>query len=184
MPRPRFPFVPPFAVAGVLLVSVGCGSGAPQPASTDTSRPVEVRPDPAAERALITLTGCVERSISPGEYTLASVATGGVTASADVQRGAAGQAPIEPDDQARLRASSSYRLLVLGDHDLAPLVGKRVTVRGRLAPEVARDEPAAPSAGREVASSPTGSTVAGEAPELRGFYVESTRTISESCASR
>jgi hypothetical protein len=165
--------------------AAGAGEENQAAAARDESVPAGVRPDPAAERQVITLTGCLQRGISPAEFTLVSVATAGITEPAQPRRqqGAAAPNPT-PESAADVRAASSYRLMSLGDEDLSEYVGQRVTVSGRLAAESAQSAPAGDEEhGRQVAADSTSSTVAATAPPLRGFYVASVRKVDDSCAA-
>jgi hypothetical protein len=163
---------------------MACGGGRTDESTPETTTSPGVQPDPSAERRFITLTGCLQRGVSPGEYVLASVATAGVTdplSTTEAQRGAA--AP-DPEAQAQLAAASSYRLVPMSDEDLAEHVDTRVTVRGRLAaeaPSQPMDE--AGRAGTPAGSTPTSATVTAEAPALRGLYVESLRKVADDCSA-
>jgi hypothetical protein len=177
------------AVALVLVGALGlhaCGGGDSRQAATPeaTTTPAE-RTDPSAERQVITLTGCLERGVSPGEFTLMSVATAGVTTPAAPQRGA-DASRVDPESRADLQAASSYRLVTLDeDDDFSEYVGQRVTVSGRLAAEGPDTRtPSTPPEGKPVASDRTSATVTADAPPLRGFYVASIRKVDDSCSAQ
>jgi hypothetical protein len=186
------------AFAGALGLQAACGGGdrdaanmdqpaadAQSQAAHDGSTPIGVTPDPSAERQVITLTGCLQRGVTPSEFTLVSVGTGGITEPAAPRRqeGAAESNPT-PESRADLMAATSYRVVATGDEDLSQYAGQRVTVSGRLA---AKAPAAAPrqgeEAGREVESDTTSSTVAGTPSDLRGFYVSSVRKVADTCAA-
>jgi hypothetical protein len=131
---------------------------------------------------MITLTGCLLRGASPAEFTLASVATAGNIPPAPVPGDQQGASAPSAEGQAQLRADSTYRLVSLGDEDLVKYEGKRVSVRGRLAVEApASPAPQGMEKGVQVEQGPTDSTVAAKAPVLRGFYVQSIRSLNDSC---
>jgi hypothetical protein len=140
---------------------------------------------------MIRMTGCVERGVDASQYTLASVATAGVTGTTGDPHS------IASEQEAQARAATSYRLLTLDDTDLSKYVGNRVTVLGRLAPDLPGAPPQAlpaPGAAAKPQSSqpgkgqtnqsqtdPTGTTVTGQAPPLRGFWVERVQKIADTC---
>ena len=100
---------------------------------------------------------------------------------------------------ATLAAGSSYRLIADdAEHreEMAKHENKRVVVRGRLAAEgpvgtTGNDGDAAgpgpqggaTAGGTVTDSSPSNATVAGSAPPLRGFHVESVKKVGESCSA-
>jgi hypothetical protein len=154
-------------------------------AGDDATSPSGVTPDPSAERQVITLTGCVQQGV-PGEFTLASVVTAGVLDAAPPRQEGAAEYRPDPASQAAAVAASSYRLVTTDDdHDLTEYVGQRVTVAGRLANEsgTTQASPEGARTGTEVTSEPTHSTVVGNAPSLRGFYVTSLRKVSDTCSA-
>jgi hypothetical protein len=167
------------AFAGALALQVACGGGSDRPADLDGATPPGTEAAASAERQVITLTGCLQRGPAPSEFTLASVATAGV-----IPSGQTGQAAGSEESRAAVAAAASYRLLSMGDEDLAQYDGQRVTVSGRLAPET--PEAATPNdnpKGVEVQKDTTSSTVVAEAPTLRGFYVESIRKVDDNCSA-
>jgi hypothetical protein len=101
---------------------------------------------------------------------------------------------------ATLAAGSSYRLIADdADHseEMAKHENKRVVVRGRLAAEGpvgttgnaggaagTGTQGGATAGGTVTESSPTNATVAGSAPPLRGFHVESVKKVGESCSAQ
>jgi hypothetical protein len=190
-------FIVAVALTGAIGVQLGCSSNrgtttessaqTNQAASGDATTSPGVRSDPASERQVITLTGCLQRGASPSEFMLASVATAGVTdvvpgATQATQQGAAETTAMQ--SQAALMAETSYRLVALGDDDLAQFDGKRVAVSGRLAAEApASAAPARSETGTQVEDGPTSATVAAQAPALRGFYVQSIRKIDDDCSA-
>jgi hypothetical protein len=169
-------------------ITVGaCGGGTAERAE-DQQSPTASTADPGAARQTITLTGCLKRGVQPGEFTLASVGTGGVldpAAPAAADERADSAAPGNTAESAgTIRAGTSYRLVADADEDLHEYVDKRVAVRGRLA----ADTPVGttgdlPEEGVVVESSPTNATVAADAPPLRGFHVESVNKVADSCAA-
>jgi hypothetical protein len=100
---------------------------------------------------------------------------------------------------ATLAAGSSYRLIADdAEHreEMAKHENKRVVVRGRLAAEGpvgttgnaggaagTGTKGGATAGGTVTDSSPTNATVAGSAPPLRGFHVESVKKVGESCSA-
>jgi len=184
-------------LAGAVALGSACQGRQTEPAATDATTPVAGQTDASAERQMITLTGCLQRGPA-GEFTLASVATGGVLEPGETpERENTAPAASTPESRAQLSASSSYRLLPAEDQDFSEYANARVAVRGRLAPDVptgtAGTRPQDGSAGdtsagkadtgTEVESGAATSTVAGSAPPLRGFHVESLRKVSDSCSN-
>lgn len=190
-------------VTAVLLAAAGAALPACRGRDVGTSAQHEAgtpgaAADPSAERQPISLTGCMQRGAA-GEYTLASVATGGVTEPGEAkdERSWTADKDSTPESRAQLSAVSSYRLVPAEeDQDFAEYVNTRVAVRGRLAADVptgtsgtaarpqgtAGDQSGTGRApGGEVERGATSSTVVGEAAPLRGFYVESIRKVADSC---
>lgn len=172
---------------GSALTVGACGGGTNERAG-DQQSPTASTADPAAARQTITLTGCLKRGVQPGEFTLASVGTGGVldpTAPADAdERANTAEPGSTPESAGTIRAGTSYRLVADADENLHEYVDKRVAVRGRLA----ADTPVGttgdlPEEGVVVESSPTNATVAADAPPLRGFHVESVNEVADSCGA-
>jgi hypothetical protein len=159
------------------------GSGAQRTSVDDDSVPPAVRPDPATESQVITLTGCLQRDVAPVEFTLASVATAGIIDPAPVRQEGAAESRLDPGARASVVADSSYRLLAEDDADLVSHVGHRVTVAGRLAAETPHNPPPSQPRGAEVGRDTTSSTVVADAPELRGFHVTSIRKVSDTCSA-
>jgi hypothetical protein len=116
-----------------------------------------------------------------------------------------GRAPTDTDTSspaaaATLASGSSYRLIA-DDADkrqeLAKYENTRVAVRGRLAAEGpvgttgtaagatgTGTQGGATAGGTVTDSSASNATVAGSAPSLRGFHVESVKKVGESCAAQ
>jgi hypothetical protein len=179
----------------LLTAALMCGAmaftGACQardPGEVDSTTNPGMAADAAAQRQMLTLTGCVQRGVGAGEYVLASVGTSGVlgTTGDDQQ---ARSWTVEPGDtdraQGRVAAATSYRLVTMGEgENLEEFVGQRVAARGRLAAEAPAEstpESEIPEGGVVVESGPTGAVVQGGAPPLRGFYYESVRRVSDTC---
>jgi hypothetical protein len=177
-------------VAAMALV-LGCEAREVQP-------PGDVPPgaatDPAAERQLIRLTGCLRPDAQPGRFVLASVATAGTTGGGEAEQARSWTAEDETTfaDQERAIANSTYQLIPADDQNLAEFVNMRVTVRGLLAPDVPSAAGATATAGegdtpstgasKEVASSTTASKVQAQAPPpLRGLHVEEISKVADSC---
>ena len=187
--------------------------GGPQARTADGTAPAEGVTSAAAEQQIVTLTGCLKRDVQPGSYALVSVATAGVlddTNAAQQQRrqGTKGQNggdrgakantdTATPGSIATLAAGSSYSLIPAEAdqrEELAKLENKRVTVRGRLAADAPvgtsgnagdpRQSGTASSGGTVVDSSATNATVAGSAPTLRGFHLQSVKKVGDSCAAQ
>jgi hypothetical protein len=143
----------------------------------------------SAERQIITLTGCLQRGVQPGVYNLMSVATAGVVG----EGGTTGEQPKGGETEtsaAQLASSSSYQLIASTDEhrqDMAQYENQRVAVRGRLSADVpvgtTGSDQGASAGGKVVDSSATNATVAGSAPPLRGFHVESVRKVGDSCGT-
>jgi hypothetical protein len=182
--------------------------GGPQ-ARADATTPPQAVTSASAERQIVTLTGCLKRDVQPGTYALISVATAGVlddgSASQQQRRrdmkkpdtrtqNGPPEGPDTPGSVASLASGSSYRLIPSEDEqrqDMAKYENQRVAVRGRIAAEApvgtagnAGNAGATPSDGKVVDSSATHATVAGSAPTLRGFYVESVRKVGDSCEAQ
>jgi hypothetical protein len=183
--------------------------GGPQAKAADGTAPPEGVTSTAAEQQIVTLTGCLKRDVQPGSYALVSVATAGVLNDKDAAQqrrgqgakgqddGSGSQANIDtatPGSMATLASGSSYSLIpAKADQrdELAKLEKTRVTVRGRLAADTPvgtsgnagdpRQSGSASSGGTVVDSSATNATVAGAAPTLRGFHLQSVTKVADSC---
>jgi hypothetical protein len=145
-----------------------------------------VAPDAAMEHQRIRLTGCVERGTGIGEYLLTGVATAGIVDPPEEEqtdkRSWTAEPQTTPEAAARLKAASTYRL-VASEENLADYVGNRVTVGGRLAveaPEATAGD--TPEGGELVESTPDSATIVAEAPQSRGFYVDSISKVSDTCS--
>jgi hypothetical protein len=181
------------ALAMGSLIAAGCGrSERATTGSREANEPPGARADASAERQPITLTGCVQRGTAPGTFILASTATAGVTggggeARRELPRDVNGQERSAPDkstdtSRAQLASASSYRLMPSANDDLGQYENKRVSVRGRLAAETpVGTSGTTPAEGHTVDSSATNATVAGSAPQLRGFQVVSVDVVADSC---
>ena len=211
----------------LIMVALGAGTqacssgerahGGPE-AKADPNAPPEGVTSAAAERQIITLTGCLKRDVQPGTYALMSVATAGVlddTSSAQQKRrqdtkeqsggsqagrSAADTDTATPASVATLASGSSYRLIANDAEqrqEIAKHENQRVTVRGRLAAEGpvgttgdakgatgAGNQGGATAGGTVTDSSATNATVAGAAPSLRGFHVESVNKVGDSCSAQ
>jgi hypothetical protein len=105
-----------------------------------------------------------------------------------------------PASAATLASGSSYRLIAEDAdqrQEMAKHENTRVVVRGRLAAEgpvgttgnaagaaAAGPQGSAAAGGTVTDSSATNATVAGSAPSLRGFYVESVNKVGDSCSAQ
>jgi len=182
------------ALAMSSLMLAGCGRSEPTTGSREANEPPGARADASAERQPITLTGCVRSGTEPGTFILASTATAGVTGGQgetrrELPRDVNGQERSAQDtstdtSRAQLAAASSYRLMPSADENLGQYENKRVSIRGRLAAESpVGTSGTTPSEGQTVDSSSTSATVAGSAPQLRGFQVVSVDVVADSCAA-
>jgi hypothetical protein len=210
----------------LIMVVLGAGTqacssgerahGGPE-AKANPNAPPEGVTSGAAERQIITLTGCLKRDVQPGSYALMSVATAGVlddSSAAQQKRrqdmkgqsgGSQAGGPATDTDTATaasiatLASGSSYRLIANDAEqrqELAKHENARVTVRGRLAAETpvgttgnatgasgTGNQGGAAAGGTVTDSSATNATVAGSAPSLRGFHVESVSKVGDSCSA-
>jgi len=172
-------------LAMAAIVMLGCEAREVE-APGDT--PPAAATDPAAERQLIRLTGCVRPDAQPGRYVLASVATGGIAQGEDEGEQARSWTTEDETtwtDQERAMAASTYQLIPAEDQDLSEFEDQRVMVRGMLAADVPGQTAGAEATtgrGTEVASSDTASKVEAEAPPpLRGLHVEEISKVADSC---
>jgi hypothetical protein len=176
--------------AALTAASLGlaCGEGRQPGTQTPGEQPPSVQTDPVAERGFIRLTGCVKPDATPGRYVLASVATAGVL-STDEQgedaRSWTAEGETTTAAQGSAMATSTYQLIPDDDENLARYENQRVMVRGRLAAEVPQGTGGTAGTtgetGTEIQRDATGSTVAADAPPLRGLHVESVNGIADTC---
>jgi hypothetical protein len=180
-------FLTAAVLCGTMAVMGACE--ARDPGQADGTAPPGTMADAAAQRQVITVTGCLQRGVGVGEYVLASVGTAGVIGTTGVEeQGRSWTADAGETDRAqgRIASATSYRLVTMGEgENLEEFVGQRVAARGRLAAEApAHAAPQAediPEEGRVVESGPTGAVVEGSAPPLRGFYYESVNRVADTC---
>jgi hypothetical protein len=139
------------ALAGAVALLVACE--ARQMPEPDVATHPGQQPDPAAQGRIVSLTGCLQPGDTPGEYTLASVATAGVLPGTgeprqDDRSYTVDRPPASPEDQAALVADTSYRVIPTGDvgDDLREHLNQRVTLVGRVAADVPQHGGAQPSA--------------------------------------
>jgi hypothetical protein len=175
--------------SSALALQAGCSPQEERMAqSADPTTTPGTTADPFSETRHIRLTGCVERGTGAGEYLLTGVATAGVVDAPEEaqqdERSWTADPATSPEAAARLKAGSTYRLLVSGlDEDLSEYVGNRVTVGGRLAAEVPeRGTGGLAAEGETVESHREGTTVLGTAPQARGFHADSINRVSDTCA--
>lgn len=180
-------FLSAAVLSSALFVLGACE--ARDPGQVDGTTPPGAMADRSAG-SVVTLTGCLQRGVAPGEYVLASVGTAGVigtTGEAEDQGRSWTVDPAETDRAAgRVASATSYRLVTMGEReDLEQYHGQRVAVRGRLAPETpaagAGQDEEIPAEGRVVESGPTQAVVEGQAPPLQGLYYESVRRVADTC---
>jgi hypothetical protein len=181
------------------MVSLGCGGGREDTPQARATEPPSVATDPAAERQFIRLTGCVKPDATPGQFVLTSVATAGTVdepaAKDEKPRSWAAEEKSTTQGQGTAIAGSTYQLIAPENEepeDFAAYQNKRVTVKGRLAPdtpvgttgksaEPGRGTTRTDKAGTEVQRDATGSKVTADAPPARGLYVESITKVSDTC---
>jgi hypothetical protein len=128
------------ALVGAVALLAGCE--ARQMPEPDVATHPGQQPDPAAQGRVVSLTGCLMPGDTPGEYTLASVATAGVLPGTgepqqDGRAYTVDRAPASEADQAALVADTSYRVIPMDDvgDDLHEHLNRRVTLVGRVAAE-------------------------------------------------
>jgi hypothetical protein len=157
------------ALAGALALA-GCEPR--QMPEADIATHPGQQADPAAQGRVVSLTGCLMPGDTPGEYTLASVATAGVLPGTgeprqDDRSYTVDRDPASPEQQAALVADTSYRVIPADDElrqDLREHLEQRVTLVGRVAAEAPQHGSAdrgAAGTGQPAAGAPQ----AGQAPQ-------------------
>jgi hypothetical protein len=154
------------ALVGAFALLAAC-EPRQMPQADGTAHPGQ-QPDPAAQGRVVSLTGCLTPGDTPGEFTLASVATAGVLPGTGEPRDDGRDYTVDrpaasPEDQAALVAGSSYRVIPTDDvrEDLREHLNQRVTLVGRVAPDVPQHGAAGQDAGQ-------GQPGAGQAGQQQG----------------
>jgi hypothetical protein len=190
------------ALAAVCAVQLACGGGEDarygQGAANDTGLFDETTQQ-------VQLTGCVERGVIPGSYTLTAVRTDGqglglgetrgtTGATTEGSESAWGDTDVHPQGGAPYATSDSYTLRAVDGTNLGDLVGQRVRVEGRFETNQAYDDgmtgtsgasrqPADPNVGMDV-ERPGGSvTGAGAAMPVQQLAAENIERVDGTCGS-